>query len=114
MTNSNSSNLKPGAKLRVTIFHKRYAERDERVMNMLEGRYADSRVRELKPRISIDRLDRTVTARKGALLALYMSGGTIPDRGYFHQRHFDTHAARLDCREFLATARAGIFFVQWA
>ncbi|MBU2514621.1 DEAD/DEAH box helicase [bacterium] len=62
------------------------------VLNMLAGRYADSRIRELKPRISIDRLDNTVTGKKGSLLAVYMSGGTIPDRGYFQLRHQETGA----------------------
>ena len=62
------------------------------VLNMLAGRYAHSRVRELKPRLSIDRLDNTVVARKGALQELYLSGGTIPDRGYFHLRHRDSNA----------------------
>ena len=64
----------------------------DRVLNMLAGRYADSRVRELKPRLSIDRIDNTVSARKGALRALYLSGGVIPDRGYFHLRHLETNA----------------------
>jgi ATP-dependent Lhr-like helicase len=62
------------------------------VLNMLAGRYNDSRIRELDPRISIDRIDNTVAAKKGALLAVYMSGGTIPDRGYFRLRHHDTGA----------------------
>lgn len=56
------------------------------VLNMLAGRYEASRLRELKPRISINRSENTVTARKGALLAYYFSGGVIPDRGYFHLR----------------------------
>ena len=56
------------------------------VLNMLAGRYADARVRELRPRLSVDRLSNTVEARKGALQDLYLSGGTIPDRGYFHLR----------------------------
>ena len=60
------------------------------VLNMLAGRYNDSRIRELDPRISIDRIDNTVAAKKGAILAVYMSGGTIPDRGYFRLRHHDT------------------------
>ena len=78
------------------------------VLNMLGGRYADARIRELTPRISIDRLDNTVSTKKGALLALYMSGGTIPDRGYFHMRHFETGAkiGELD-EEFVWEARVG-------
>ncbi len=67
-------------------------EQFDQVLNMLAGRYADSRIRELKQRVSIDRLDNTVSARKGAVQAVYMFGGTIPDRGYFHMRHAETNA----------------------
>lgn len=64
----------------------------ELVLNMLAGRYADSRIRELRPKISIDGIEQTVAARKGALLSLYLSGGVIPDRGYFQMRHQETNA----------------------
>jgi ATP-dependent Lhr-like helicase len=81
------------------------------VLNMLNGRYADSRIRELKPRVSIDRLDNTVVARKGARLALFISGGTIPDRGYFNLRHLDTNARIGDLdEEFVWEARVGQIF----
>ncbi|MGB3561453.1 MAG: DEAD/DEAH box helicase [Thermoanaerobaculia bacterium] len=56
------------------------------VLEMLAGRYADSRIRELKPRISIDRVAGTVVGRRGAARLVYLSGGTIPDRGYYHLR----------------------------
>lgn len=56
------------------------------VLDMLVGRYASTRVRSLRPLVSIDRVDGTVQARPGAERLLYMSGGTIPDRGYFHLR----------------------------
>jgi ATP-dependent Lhr-like helicase len=56
------------------------------VLDMLAGRYASTRVRSLHPLVSIDRVDGTVQARPGAERLLYMSGGTIPDRGYFHLR----------------------------
>jgi len=56
------------------------------VLEMLAGRYADSRVRELSPRISLDKVEGTVQARPGAARTLYLSGGTIPDRGYYHLR----------------------------
>lgn len=62
------------------------------VLEMLAGRYADSRVRELDPRLAIDRVDGTVRARRGATRLLYLSGGTIPDRGYLHLRLADTRA----------------------
>ncbi len=58
----------------------------ELVLNMLAGRYADTRIRELNARLSIDRLDNSVAARPGARQDLYLSGGMIPDRGYFHLR----------------------------
>ncbi len=60
------------------------------VLDMLAGRYAGARVRELKPRIAYDRIDGTVRANKSALFALYNSGGTIPDRGYYQLRHADS------------------------
>ena len=62
------------------------------VVDMLAGRYAGSRVRDLRPRLLVDRLDNTVEARKGALRQLYMSGGTIPDRGLFNLRLEDSGA----------------------
>ncbi|MEE9517902.1 MAG: hypothetical protein V3V52_12420, partial [Candidatus Adiutricales bacterium] len=81
------------------------------VLNMLGGRYADNRVRELRTRLSIDRIDNTVIARKGALLSLYMSGGTIPDRGYFNLRHDDTNSRIGDLdEEFVWEATLGQTF----
>ena len=67
-------------------------EQFELVLEMLAGRYADTRIRELNARISIDRLDNTVSARPGALQSLYTSGGMIPDRGYFRLRHQESGA----------------------
>ncbi len=62
------------------------------VVEMLAGRYADTRVRELRSRVSIDRIDNTIRGREGVLNLLYHSGGTIPDRGYFGLRVQDTKA----------------------
>ncbi len=62
------------------------------VLEMLAGRYADSRVRELEPRVVVDRVSNAVRARPGAARLVYLSGGTIPDRGYFHLRLADTLA----------------------
>jgi ATP-dependent Lhr-like helicase len=78
------------------------------VLEMLAGKYSDMRIRELNPRISIDRIDNTVTAKKGALLSIYMSGGTIPDRGYYKLRHHETGAliGELD-EEYVWEARVG-------
>ncbi len=62
------------------------------VLEMLAGRYADSRIRELRPRLAYDRLDGIVRARPGTARLVYMSGGTIPDRGYYQLRRQDSMA----------------------
>ena len=62
------------------------------VLEMLAGRYADSRIRELRPRVTVDRVEGTIRARPGAARLIYQSGGTIPDRGYFHLRLQDSMA----------------------
>jgi ATP-dependent Lhr-like helicase len=62
------------------------------LLEMLAGRYADTRLRELKARVSLDRIDNTVQAHSGIAYLLYTSGGTIPERGYFDLRVKDTHA----------------------
>jgi len=54
------------------------------IINMLEGKYADSKIRELIPRLSVDRVDNIIRAKSSTSYLLYMSGGTIPDRGYFN------------------------------
>ena len=78
------------------------------VLDMLAGRYSESRIRELNPRISIDRIDNSVKAKKGAVLSIFMSGGTIPDRGYYKLRHHETDAliGELD-EEYVWEARPG-------
>ena len=56
------------------------------VMEMLNGRYSDTRIGELKPRLSIDKVNNTARSRDGAERVIYLSGGTIPDRGYYELR----------------------------
>ncbi|MBN2530210.1 MAG: DEAD/DEAH box helicase [Deltaproteobacteria bacterium] len=81
------------------------------VLHMLAGRYGDSRIRELKPRVAINSETQTVAIRKGAQLQLFLSGGTIPDRGYYHIRHAETGAriGELD-EEFVWEAHIGKVF----
>ncbi|MCY4143302.1 MAG: DEAD/DEAH box helicase [Gammaproteobacteria bacterium] len=78
------------------------------VVGMLTGRYEDARIRSLQPRISHDRASGKLTVRKGASLALYSSGGTIPDRGYYRLRHVDSGAliGELD-EEYVWEAKIG-------
>ena len=86
-------------------------EQFDLVIEMLAGRYAGVRVRDLQPRIVLDRVQNTLKARKGAVFALYSAGGTIPDRGYFQLRHADSGAAigELD-EEFVWEATVGQTF----
>jgi len=83
----------------------------ELVLEMLAGRYADTRLRELKPRLSLDRIDKTVHGKEGVLRLIYLSGGTIPDRGYYDLRVEDTKAriGELD-EEFVWERRIGDTF----
>ena len=86
-------------------------EQFDLVIEMLAGRYAGTRVRDLKPRLAYDRVRDTVKARQGAAFALYTSGGTIPDRGYYTLRHAENGASigELD-EEFVWEASVGQTF----
>ncbi len=69
------------------------------VLDMLAGRYSSTRVRELKPRVTTDPEERSIEARSGVPALLYLSGGTIPDRGYFDLRLRGTRAKIGDLDE---------------
>lgn len=73
-------------------YHRLERRQFDLVIDMLAGRYADSRVRELHPRIAVDKVRGTVRARPGAARLLYTSGGTIADRGYYTLRVETTQA----------------------
>lgn len=98
--------------LRTTApFHRLSRRHFDLVIEMLAGRYATTRIPTLSARVIIDRLSNTVSARKGALLAVYAAGGVIPDRGYFALRH-ETSGARIGelDEEFVWEARTGQVF----
>ncbi len=78
------------------------------VVAMLAGRYADAPLRELRQRALVDRVKNTFTTRAGTEFVLYQSGGTIPDRGYYHLRLADSKAVigELD-EEFVWERRLG-------
>ncbi len=75
-----------------TAYHELPERHFELVLEMLAGRFADSRLRELAPRVMLDRVAGTVEARRGSRRLLAQCGGTIPDRGYFHLRLAGTRA----------------------
>lgn len=78
------------------------------VLQMLAGKYAGTRLDELKARVFIDQETNTVSALSNARLALYGAGGMIPNRGYYQLRHAQTRAkiGELD-EEFVWEARLG-------
>ncbi len=53
------------------------------VLDMLSGRYPSDEFAELRPRITWDRVNATVTARQGAKRVAIANAGTIPDRGLY-------------------------------
>lgn len=63
------------------------------VVDMLAGRYAGTRIPELKPRIELDPPSNLWFAKDAVPFLLYSSGGTIPDRGYFTMRDNRTGSA---------------------
>ena len=73
-------------------FHNLNRKEFDLVIDMMAGRYADTRIRELKPRIMKDRVKNTAKARGNAPMLLFLSGGVIPDRGYFNLRVADSKA----------------------
>ncbi len=73
-------------------YHQLSREQFDLVLEMLAGRYASARIRELAPIVSIDRVRGTVAGRPGAAMRVYLAGGTIPDRGYFRLRRADSQA----------------------
>jgi ATP-dependent Lhr-like helicase len=55
----------------------------EGVLDMLSGRYPSDDFADLRPRLTWDRLQHTLTAREGAKRVAIINGGTIPDRGLY-------------------------------
>ncbi|MCK6557620.1 DEAD/DEAH box helicase [bacterium] len=53
------------------------------VLEMLAGRYAEAPLRALQPRLTWDRINDRLIARRGARLLATLNAGTIPDRGYY-------------------------------
>ena len=64
-----------------------YAELSRRVfdgvLDMLSGRYPSDEFAELRPRVTWDRVNGTLTARQGAKHVAIANAGTIPDRGLY-------------------------------
>ncbi|QQO11190.1 DEAD/DEAH box helicase [Breznakiella homolactica] len=82
----------------------------DRVVQMLAGRYATTRLRDLKPRLFFDAQTGTIRTADGTLLLLYSSGGVIPNRGSYSMRiSGGTKIGELD-EEFVWERRTGDTF----
>jgi len=81
------------------------------VLEMLSGKYPSEDMRELRPKISWDRINNKLIARRGARLAAIMNGGTIPDRGYYGVYIADTNIKVGEMEEeFVFESRVGDIF----
>jgi ATP-dependent helicase Lhr and Lhr-like helicase len=93
-------------------YHTLSRQQFDLVIDMLAGKYDRIRLRELRPRLSIDRETGSIRTRKGASQALFSSGGTILDRGYYQLRDHASGAqlGELD-EEFVWEQKPGVTFV---
>ncbi|MGH7495475.1 MAG: DNA glycosylase AlkZ-like family protein [bacterium] len=81
------------------------------VLDMLAGRYASAPMRALQPRISWDKVNDKLIALRGARLLAVMSGGTIPDRGYYSVYLADSNTRLGEMEEeFVFESRVGHVF----
>ncbi|MFT6318608.1 MAG: ATP-dependent Lhr-like helicase [Candidatus Azotimanducaceae bacterium] len=96
---------------RSTAYHVLSQDQFDLMINMLNGRYGENRIRELRPKVIVDQIHQTIEARRGSTMALYLSGGVIPDRGYFQLRLQDSNSriGELD-EEFVWEAYVGKTF----
>ncbi|MFT5128499.1 MAG: ATP-dependent Lhr-like helicase [Rhodothermales bacterium] len=93
-------------------YHTLSRQQFDLVLEMLAGKYDRIRLRELRPRLSIDREAGSIRARRGASQALFSSSCTIPDRGYYQLRDHASGAqlGELD-EEFVWEQKPGVTFV---
>lgn len=101
------------------LFRKSYCYRHltetafNQVVEMLAGRYADAELRALQPRLTWDRVNDKLIARRGSRLTAVMNGGTIADRGYYavYLQDGNTRLGEVE-EEFVFESRVGdVFFL---
>lgn len=81
------------------------------VIEMVAGRFGDGPLPYLKARLSYDRVNQRLIARRGARLTAVMNGGTIPDRGYYgvYLKDQNIRLGEME-EEFVHEARVGETF----
>lgn len=102
----------------LTVVRRSHCYRDlsrrqlELVLGMLAGDYPSDRFRDLKPRLVWDRETDTIRGRDGSRAIAVLSGGTIPDRGYYgiYVKGTDVKLGEMD-EEFVYESRQGEVFL---
>ncbi|HTR82816.1 MAG TPA: DEAD/DEAH box helicase [Bacteroidota bacterium] len=82
------------------------------VVQMLAGRYTNEAFRELRPRISWDKVHGSLSPLPGSSHLAITNAGTIPDRGYFgvYLEDLKTKIGEVD-EEFIYESRSGDTFI---
>ena len=83
------------------------------VLDMLSGRFENSELRALQPRLTWDKVNDELLARRGSRLLSVMNGGTIADRGYYgvYLEGSNTRLGEVE-EEFVFESKVGdIFFL---
>ena len=92
-------------------FHKLTRPVFDEVLAMLSGKYSPELAAELAPRLLWDRSTGRLEALRGSRQTAILSGGTIPDRGYYAVLLADrTRIGELD-EEFVHESRVGDVFL---
>ena len=83
------------------------------VVDMLSGRFEKNDLRALQPRITWDKVNDTLIARRGSRLLAVMNGGTIADRAYYGVYLSDTGTRLGEVEEeFVFESKVGdVFFL---
>jgi ATP-dependent Lhr-like helicase len=83
----------------------------DQVLEMLTGRYAESKLPSLNPVINWDRVNDLLIALPGSRLKANLNGGTIPDRGYYGVYLADTNIRLGEMEEeFVFESKPGDIF----
>ncbi|MCD4693157.1 MAG: hypothetical protein K8R79_09595 [Calditrichales bacterium] len=81
------------------------------VVEMLGGRFAESAIHFLHPRLNWDKVNNILIPRRGSRLTAVMNSGTIPDRGYFGVYLQDNNIKLGEVEEeFVYESRVGMAF----
>ncbi len=73
-------------------FHSLSEAHFELVLNMMLGKFAETRIHDLRPLIGLDSRTLELRLRQGTIQRFYLNAGVIPNRGYYHLRHSESQS----------------------